>query len=260
MSARRIAREMAVILLPQLPKDKAKLETLELEVLASKTVEILCDHARENLGEVEAFVDKTLNELIDIEIEHPDNVRSIAKVLPIALTSEQAKEKLLELKRMVNLLNEALDIPALALQSHPAHTEIECPHCHEHSTFVPKALDKSEIKEFLLLLVNTYLEHKKEIDEFIRRANAKWQIERMVTVDRDILRLACAEAFFINDIPVPVAINEAVELCHRFADDRAARFINGILADLSEEAQYFREHGTFPENDPEISPASQSNK
>jgi hypothetical protein len=34
-------------------------------------------------------------------------------------------------------------------------------------------------------------------------------------------------------------------LCHRFADERAAKFINGILADLVEEAEYFRQTGEF---------------
>ncbi len=71
----------------------------------------------------------------------------------------------------------------------------------------------------------------------------------MVSIDRDILRLACAEAFYMPDIPVAVAINEAVELCHRFADEKAAKFINGILADLDEEAEHFRQYGTFKEKE-----------
>ena len=51
-------------------------------------------------------------------------------------------------------------------------------------------------------------------------------VDRMVSIDRDILRLACAEAFFIEEVPVNVAISEAVELAHRFADEKAAKFIN----------------------------------
>jgi hypothetical protein len=42
------------------------------------------------------------------------------------------------------------------------------------------------------------------------------------------------------DIPVNVAISEAVELSHRFADEKAAKFINGVLADLAEEAEAVR--------------------
>lgn len=229
MSARRIARELTVILLPQLPKDKAKLELFEVENLASKAVSMLCDYAKENLAEADGLVSKTLSELANIEIEHPENRRAIAQVLPVSMTSEQIKEQFNVLKRTIGLVAEALDIPALALQTSP---------------------EKSEVKDFLLRLVNTYNGHKEEIDNFIRWADAKWQIERMVSIDRNILRLACAEAFYMPDIPIAVAINEAVELCHRFADEKAAKFINGVLADLSEEAQYYREHGMLREHDP----------
>lgn len=227
MSARRIARELAVILLPQLSKNKAKLEMPEMETLASKAVTSLCDYARENLDEADALTTKTMADLTDTEIEHPDNRRSIAKLLPVPFTTEQMKEQLAILKRTINLVSEALDVPALVLQT---------------------KLDKSDVKEFLLRLVNTYLEHRDEIDNFIRAAHAKWQIERMVSIDRDILRLACAESFYMHDIPIAVAINEAVELCHRFADEKAAQFINGILGDLSTEAEYFRQHGKLQNN------------
>ena len=71
----------------------------------------------------------------------------------------------------------------------------------------------------------------------------------MVSIDRDILRLACTEAFYMSEIPVNVCISEAVELCHRFADQKAARFINGILGELSDEAKHFRFHGKL--KDPE---------
>ena len=100
---------------------------------------------------------------------------------------------------------------------------------------------KTEVKDFLLRLVNTYIEHQEAIDNSIKEASTKWEIGRMVNIDLDILRLACAETFFMPDIPIAVAINEAVELCHRFADEKAAKFVNGILADLSEEAIKLRE-------------------
>ncbi len=69
----------------------------------------------------------------------------------------------------------------------------------------------------------------------------------MVSIDRDILRLACTEAFFLKEVPINVAISEAVELCHRFADERAAKFVNGVLSDMVEQAKEFRRTGQFPE-------------
>ncbi len=221
MSARRIARELAVIVLPQLPKDKPTLERVELDDLISKAVAMLCDYAKENLAEVDGLISKTYSEITDIEIEHPTNIRAIAQLLPVNVSTQEVRDQLANLKQAFHFLTEALDIPAFILLTH----------CET----------KAEAKEFLLRLVNTYLEHRQEIGNFIKQASTKWEVHRMVNIDRDILRLACAEAFYMLDIPVPVVINEAVELCHRFADEKAAKFINGILADLSEEAIKLRE-------------------
>ena len=63
MSARRIARELAVMVLPQLAKDKAKLEKIELEEVVSKAISMLHDYAKENLAEVEALLSKTYGEI-----------------------------------------------------------------------------------------------------------------------------------------------------------------------------------------------------
>ena len=221
MSARRIARELAVIVFPQLPKDTSSLAAIELDDLISKAVAMLYDYAKENLAEVEGLISKTYGEITDIEIEHPTNVRAIAQLLPVMVNTADVREQLANLKQAFHYINEALDIPHLLLL---AHSET-----------------RSEAKEFLLRLVNTYLEHREEIDNFLKQASIKWEVKRMVNIDRDILRLACAETFYMSDIPIAVAINEAVELAHRFADEKAAKFINGILADLSEEATKLRE-------------------
>src|SRR5262249_10579439 len=105
--------------------------------------------------------------------------------------------------------------------------------------------DRSEVRNFLIELLSVYIENRDRVDQFIRSARSKWRVDRMVSIDRDILRLACTQAFFMPDVPVKVAISEAVELCHRFGDEKAAKFINGILGDLAEEAEYFRETGEY---------------
>ena len=52
---------------------------------------------------------------------------------------------------------------------------------------------------------------------------------RMAYVDRNILRLASYEILYCEDIPVKVAINEAVELAKRYGEEDSSRFVNGIL-------------------------------
>ena len=51
----------------------------------------------------------------------------------------------------------------------------------------------------------------------------------MSYIDRNILRLALYEILFLDDMPIKVSVNEAVELGKRFSDDKATKFINGVL-------------------------------
>jgi N utilization substance protein B len=67
-----------------------------------------------------------------------------------------------------------------------------------------------------------------KIDERIRTRAEHWRIERMATVDRNILRLAIYE-FLFEDTPHTVVINEALEITRRFSTFEATQFINGIL-------------------------------
>ena len=61
-----------------------------------------------------------------------------------------------------------------------------------------------------------------------------WQLPRLMSVDRNILRLAVFELLFAQPpIPKPVVINEAVELAKRYGTDDSAKFVNGILDSIS---------------------------
>ena len=75
-----------------------------------------------------------------------------------------------------------------------------------------------------------------EIDAKIDEAANGWRVERIGKVELAILRLAVYEMKYDDDIPVGVAIDEAVELAKRFGPDSSASFINGILASLSKES------------------------
>lgn len=72
-----------------------------------------------------------------------------------------------------------------------------------------------------------------EIDQEIDRVAKGWKTGRMARADLAILRLAVYEMRWDEDIPVNVAINEAVELAKKFGSDESPAFINGILAKLA---------------------------
>lgn len=72
-----------------------------------------------------------------------------------------------------------------------------------------------------------------QIDALLNDASSGWKTSRMSKVDLTILRLAVYEMKFDEDVPVKVAINEAVEMAKRFGQDGSASFINGILGTIS---------------------------
>lgn len=76
------------------------------------------------------------------------------------------------------------------------------------------------------------IEHLAEIDEWINTNATGWKTTRMNRVDLAILRLAVYEAKWDDEVPVKVAINEAVELAKRYSSDEGPAFVNGVLAKL----------------------------
>ncbi len=68
-----------------------------------------------------------------------------------------------------------------------------------------------------------------EIDRVIAQRAEGWRLERLHSVDRNILRLAVYELYYREDIPPQVAIDEAVELAKKYGGEHSPVFINGIL-------------------------------
>jgi N utilization substance protein B len=79
--------------------------------------------------------------------------------------------------------------------------------------------------------------HGEVIDGLLRRFARDWKLERMPSVDRALLRLAVYELLEQPDVPVPVVINEAVELAKRFSTDESGKFVNGMLSRIAEEVR-----------------------
>lgn len=82
---------------------------------------------------------------------------------------------------------------------------------------------------YLRRVVQAVQDNQAEIDQTLRRHLRRWRLERLTVLDRAILRIACAEIVFFDDIPPKVAINEAVDMAKKFGDDQAGGFVNGVL-------------------------------
>jgi len=88
-------------------------------------------------------------------------------------------------------------------------------------------------KQYLNNRFDTILEKLDEIDHMLSEAASGWTLGRMGKVELTILRLAVFEMSFDDDIPIKVAINEAVELAKVFGGDDTPGFVNGVLAKLA---------------------------
>lgn len=93
-----------------------------------------------------------------------------------------------------------------------------------------------ELSDYAMMLIRGCESHQMAIDKHLTTTSENWSLSRMPIIDRSILRLAVFEMMFVDDVPVSVAINEAVELAKDFgAEDESPRFVNGILGRISQE-------------------------
>lgn len=86
-----------------------------------------------------------------------------------------------------------------------------------------------DLRTFAKRLVVGTRRSQPEIDQLLTRVARNWDLRRMATVDRNILRMAVYEMLHCTDIPPKVAINEAIELAKKYSTANSGAFVNGIL-------------------------------
>ena len=91
-----------------------------------------------------------------------------------------------------------------------------------------------EADEFMEQLVRGASAECQAIDERIQRKSANWRLERMPSVDRNLLRLAVYEMTSVGT-PAAIGIDEALELAHQFSSDESVSFVNGVLDAVSKD-------------------------
>ena len=97
-----------------------------------------------------------------------------------------------------------------------------------------------EEKAYIIDRVEAVVSHITEIDETISGISQGWKLGRIGKAELAILRLAVYEIKFDEDIPVKVAINEAVELAKTYCDVEAKSFINALLAKLADKVRIWQ--------------------
>ena len=86
---------------------------------------------------------------------------------------------------------------------------------------------------YALELVQGVEQRADEVDALISKFARGWTIDRMPVMDRTLLRMAVFELVARPDVPVAVAISEAVELAKRYSTEESGGFVNGVLASVA---------------------------
>ncbi len=200
MQSRSLSRELALLVLGQVPDQQKKRasQDLPMENLLQKALDSLMQHWRETLDSGASELEQAQQGLLDSELQEDQAVpvESIRSHLRVALGSAE---------QVLNGLSACMELPRLLLLG-----------------------DQENIRQAAMQRVALVLEHRSTIDSGLDAVMEGWRLSRLPRIDRDILRLAVVDLQNLST-PAPVAFNEAVELANRYSDEQGRRMINGVL-------------------------------
>lgn len=210
MQARRAARELALILFSQFDKVLNKYSTKDFNEILLKSVRMLTNNATNDLK-------LTIGPLIDMkqyideyEADHETNLSrplDFSNVpVPLPMTSDMTKK-----------IDELLEIAEKALMA----LEIA-----EFTTLENSA----DVQNYTIKIAEKFKENQETVDGQIKEFAKGWDFDRLVKVDKDIMRIAITELMFVEEVPHKVVVDEAVELAKKYSTEDSSSFINGILA------------------------------
>ncbi len=208
MQARRAARELALILFSQMNSIE-NLNKWDFQDIVLKSVRTLTNNSTDDLKTSVNSILKMKEFIEEYQSNHPTNLQRPIEVsdvpveLPMTSDMQEKLDQLLEIAEKTMLAIEIAEMVALE--------------------------ENADVKEFVIRVANEYKEHRAEIDEQIKKFAIGWDFNRLVKMDKDILRIAICELVYIKDAPVKVVIDEALEVAKKYSTDDSAAFINGIL-------------------------------
>jgi transcription antitermination protein NusB len=202
MQVRRIARELALLSLSQLPSKPDRLNSQTLQDIVTAAVRTLALEVRDALETASGELQRSDGLLLDSETR-ASNPEAAAKMLRDAITNTETA---------INRLGLTLEIPEFIQMT-----------------------NQSEVRSYAIEIVSRYQQEKQEVDARLDKALVDWQLSRLAGIDRDILRIAAVEYIYLG-VPDRVVVNEAVELSKRYSGEDGHRFINGVMRRFLEQS------------------------
>jgi transcription antitermination protein NusB len=85
------------------------------------------------------------------------------------------------------------------------------------------------LREFAEKMVRGVLKDRQKIDAIIQSHLHDWDVSRLATIDRIVLRMACFELYSVDDVPPKVSLDEAIEMAKKYSTAESGKFVNGVL-------------------------------
>lgn len=212
MQARRAARELAFILFSQFEKVVSEYSLDDFNEILLKSVRILTNNATDDLKlmigpliDMKQYLDDYENDH-EINLSRPIGLPNVP--VPLEMTSDLKKK-----------IDELLDISEKALMA----LEIA-----EFTTLENTA----DVQAYTMKIAEKFKKHHDEVDKQIKEFSIGWDFDRLVKVDKDIMRIAVTELLYIAEVPHKVVVDEAVELAKKYSTEDSSSFINGVLAKI----------------------------
>ena len=197
---RSIARELALLSISQIKISSSKLADEDLNTFVLTAVRTLTIEVQDILETASAETRRGEERLLMSETRANDIESAKAMVTDAVMLAQTA----------INRLGTAIELPEFVQLS-----------------------NKQEVKDYAVEIIRTVREQRQTIEKYLEEVLVAWQLNRLPKIDRDILKIAVAEILYL-EVPVKVAIDEAVELAKRYSDDEGFRFINGVLRRVSD--------------------------
>jgi transcription antitermination protein NusB len=208
MKAQTIARELALLALPQLSKAQKKLAQeqprelqLALEDMMLRAVTTLQEETKEAIEAASADLQRSSDRLLNSQTRASD----------IESARVMTQEAIDLVQKAIERLDRALEMPESI-----------------------NNFNRTDVRSYALRLLVKATEASADIDALLSKSLVDWQLTRLPKIDRDILRLAVAEIVYLG-LEERIAINEAIELAKRYSDEQGRKLINGVLRRVTEE-------------------------
>ena len=103
--------------------------------------------------------------------------------------------------------------------------------CQENEVYSDKPGVKQ--KAYIAAVVRGVCEKREELEGYLAKYSIGWNVNRISRLARAAMELAMYEALYVEDVPMNVAINEAVKLAQKYEEPETVAFVNGILGAFS---------------------------